>query len=670
MGEEQALLDRILENTSEGVFLLDAVRDGEGRIADFEWRVVNPAAAALTGYAAAEMLGKRLRETAPGDETERLFKSYVRAIETGTSVEHEYPCPREGYAEQVLRARVVAHGDGVLVTFSDVTRSRRLETEYEQFFETSPDLLCVSDESGYFLRVNGSWEQTLGWSRAEIMAAPFIDFVHPDDVAATLEKASGLLEGQPVIRFENRYRRKGGGYCPIEWHAHPLPNGTFHAVGRDISEQKSIVRALQDNEARAREAEDVLRDAIDAISEGFALYDTEDRLVISNRRQSEIFTPFPKPPNAVGMTHEELLRRNVAQGIYADPKAQENPEAFITSRLHHHQQLNDVPALLHLTSGRWAQIRKRRTSQGGVVTVTSDVTDLKRAEQQLSDAIDSIHEGLALWDQNDRLALCNDSFRGFWSPDIREKVLPGITFEDLLRMSIASGTTVVDRDAEDYIARRLERHRGGGRPFEIAQSDGRWLMVNERATTDGGVVGLYTDVTEIKRQERMLRQQARTDPLTAVYNRRHFIELAERELQRAVRFSHPVSVMMIDIDHFKQINDTHGHAAGDRVLQRLAGCCRDALREIDVFGRLGGEEFSVLLPETTRDGAVVVAERLREAVAALQVSAPAAPPLSFTISIGVAEWSREDPAVETVLARADAALYEAKGAGRNRTKAA
>lgn len=126
---------------------------------------------------------------------------------------------------------------------------------------------------------------------------------------------------------------------------------------------------------------------------------------------------------------------------------------------------------------------------------------------------------------------------------------------------------------------------------------------------------------------------------------------------------------MIDIDRFKPINDTYGHAIGDEVLQRLAACCLGTLREIDIFGRIGGEEFSAVLPETPLAGALVLAERLRGSVEKLRVSVPGGAPIGFTVSIGVAEWRPEDSTVELTLARADGALYEAKRAGRNRTEA-
>ena len=115
--------------------------------------------------------------------------------------------------------------------------------------------------------------------------------------------------------------------------------------------------------------------------------------------------------------------------------------------------------------------------------------------------------------------------------------------------------------------------------------------------------------------------QAHTDALTGLANRRRFIEIAEAELVRSRRYDAPLSLLMLDIDHFKEVNDAHGHRAGDRVLQQLARTCLEVLRNVDVVGRVGGEEFAILLPETALPGAVDVAERLREAVAMAKVAA-------------------------------------------------
>lgn len=184
------------------------------------------------------------------------------------------------------------------------------------------------------------------------------------------------------------------------------------------------------------------------------------------------------------------------------------------------------------------------------------------------------------------------------------------------------------------------------------------------------VLGVIQDITERKLLEIRLAQEAHTDPLTGCANRRYFHRVAGAEVARARRYGGQLAVFMIDLDHFKAINDQYGHQAGDQVLQKVVQVCRDTLREEDAIGRLGGEEFSVLLPQTGRATALEVAERLCHAVAAAEVPLDQKPPLRFTVSVGVATLAPEDPGIDMVLDRADKALYQAKHAGRNRVVAA
>jgi len=159
-----------------------------------------------------------------------------------------------------------------------------------------------------------------------------------------------------------------------------------------------------------------------------------------------------------------------------------------------------------------------------------------------------------------------------------------------------------------------------------------------------------------------------TDGLTGMYNRRHFFELAERELNRARRFEQPVSAIMLDLDHFKQVNDTYGHAVGDQVLRVVAERCGESIRDIDILGRYGGEEFAVILPGTDLPGTQTMAERLRRYIADVPVPTDKGD-LTVTISLGVASSAQDQDDEEDVAAllnRADAAMYAAKQAGRNR----
>ncbi|WP_151703445.1 GGDEF domain-containing protein [Nitrincola alkalilacustris] len=165
--------------------------------------------------------------------------------------------------------------------------------------------------------------------------------------------------------------------------------------------------------------------------------------------------------------------------------------------------------------------------------------------------------------------------------------------------------------------------------------------------------------------EQRLRELARTDWLTGVMNRRHFMEVADQEVSRSRRYAKPLSVLMMDLDHFKNINDRYGHAAGDEVLVAFVRECQRLLREEDSLARMGGEEFAILLPETGLERALIVAEKLRKAIEFNPVERTGEPSISLTISIGCCELSEENHDIEMMLSKADQALYRAKKMGRN-----
>lgn len=163
----------------------------------------------------------------------------------------------------------------------------------------------------------------------------------------------------------------------------------------------------------------------------------------------------------------------------------------------------------------------------------------------------------------------------------------------------------------------------------------------------------------------MLQIQANTDVLTGLSNRRYFLDVLANEFDRSRRHGHPLSIAVIDIDHFKQVNDTHGHIVGDRVLGALGELLIEELRTSDSVGRLGGEEFAVFFPETAIVGAKIVCDHLLAKIRAMEIEVDDAR-ISFTVSIGIAAANPADETVETILKRADELMYVAKADGRNR----
>ncbi|WP_232771383.1 sensor domain-containing diguanylate cyclase [Colwellia sp. 12G3] len=180
------------------------------------------------------------------------------------------------------------------------------------------------------------------------------------------------------------------------------------------------------------------------------------------------------------------------------------------------------------------------------------------------------------------------------------------------------------------------------------------------------LIGFSTDVTELFNLKEKFKQLANTDPLTNLYNRRFFTEQAGKEYQRAKRYSLSMTLISIDIDHFKSINDQYGHPVGDQVLIEVAKQLQANLRQTDILARIGGEEFSILLPETSSQSAMAFAERIREEQSKLKIIGDWQGEIKLSVSIGVSSFLPSDEAFDALFSRADKALYQAKNSGRNK----
>lgn len=163
-----------------------------------------------------------------------------------------------------------------------------------------------------------------------------------------------------------------------------------------------------------------------------------------------------------------------------------------------------------------------------------------------------------------------------------------------------------------------------------------------------------------------LEYRAHFDHVTAVASRRYFVEMAEAEMVRSSRYTKPLAILMLDVDRFKEINDIYGHQAGDTVLRTLCETCKIVLRAVDIVGRWGGDEFAILLPETSPAIAPQVAERLRSAIENTMVYLATHSPFHFSVSIGCVSLNTNEDSLDSLLNLADVALYDAKRTGRNR----
>jgi diguanylate cyclase (GGDEF)-like protein len=242
----------------------------------------------------------------------------------------------------------------------------------------------------------------------------------------------------------------------------------------------------------------------------------------------------------------------------------------------------------------------------------------------------------------------------------------GVDFRDILRTWAA--TTGQDQQMLDYAIYQLDEPATFEFEFpQLINGDPRWCLLTHNPLPGKGFVRTFTDITKRKALEASLMKLSREDPLTGLYNRRTILDLLEEEIQRGQRYKHPLSFLMMDIDHFKKINDAHGHPVGDEVLVEVAGLVVRRLAYKGRAYRYGGEEISLLLRDYSAEEAAGLAERIRRD---LEVRTLASRNLRVTASFGVASLPDQASDAKALLEVADVALYEAKRGGRNRVRVA
>lgn len=280
-------------------------------------------------------------------------------------------------------------------------------------------------------------------------------------------------------------------------------------------------------------------------------------------------------------------------------------------------------------------------------------------------------DGILVVDDQDMVVSYNQRFIDIWRLDLAHVLAHTQDDGRVPEEKIMYAAFALLKHPDTFIKRVMELYANPWEKdyCEIELNDGRTLerhSVGLHADGDHyyGRVWFFRDVTERKRGEAALRDLACRDPLTGELNRGHFMERAAEEQERAKRHQHPLGVLMLDLDHFKSINDQYGHAAGDKVLETVCKRWRSVLRNADLLGRLGGEEFAILLPDSDWEATRLVAERLRSSIADQPVYSGAIE-IFCTVSGGVTLLAPTDASIEDALYRADIALYRAKNQGRN-----
>jgi len=416
--------------------------------------------------------------------------------------------------------------------------------------------------------------------------------------------------------------------------------------------------SLQESEAR-------LKRVLEGSEQGFWDWELPSRqFIVSDRFESMLGYEPGEGDFSIDNWHNHVHSDDLAKAI-------ESINLHLAGEIPCHQ----VELRIRTKSGEWKYILTHgkvvsRAADGTPLMMSgthTDISERKLAEKQLHDQAELIelaHDAIIVRDMDYRVTFWNRGAERTYGWSQEEACNQKI--HRLLQTQFPQP----QEEIEDILFRtgqwegELKYTTKNGSQIVVAS---RWAVKRDEDNRPVAIMEISRNITEHKALLTILELQARQDYLTGLNNRGYFMELAEREIKKASRYGHNFTILMLDIDNFKMINDTYGHKAGDRVLVALADIFRKTLRVADIEGRIGGEEFAILLPETDREGAVVVAERLRSSVEDCEILLQSSEmPMRFTVSIGVSAPESVNYNLDALLSQADDALYRAKHTGRNK----
>lgn len=699
------------ENATELIYVLDR-----------DLRIVNigPSVERLSGYRPDELIGKPVQDLgllAP-KYIERAYADVQRVLsgETIPSSEYEFIL-KDGSRRlaDISGAPVIRDGRviGVLSVAKDITDRKkteeelhRSETKYRSLVENLNDVIFTLDLQGRFTYISPVIERISSYGVEEVIGSEFIQFIHPDDLPALSTSFGRIMEGK-IEPFEFRVKDKTGAVRFVRTYSRPVLEGNtitgFTGIMTDITDRKRAEEALQLNEMRLTSLLELSNKTHGLSEKEIITYALEEAVrltgstigyfhFIDDDGETVTLTAWTKniyeqctafhethfPVSQAGIWAESIRTRRPA--VHNDYAGMEGRKALPEGH----------PVVIRHMSVPVIDRGKIRAISGvGNKPVDYDDTDVlqhqlmvdslwkiirrKRAEteqQKLTAIIETSSDFIGIADLEGKALYINEAGQRLLGIESMSKVrgrhMADFVFpEDMEALSPENLLNTFTQ--KQQIGEFRLKNFGTGKVVPVELN--AFLIHDPETREPIAVAVIARDITERKRTERALVELASSDPLTGVFNRRKFFEIASKTFKHSLLQSTSLSVLMIDADHFKEINDRHGHHTGDQALTSLVVLLRAGLRDSDVLGRYGGEEFVVLMPETDLNSAVRVAGRLREGVRGNPLKTERGP-LSITISIGVASMDEaHDNAIDDLVRRADEAMYAAKQAGRDCVRA-
>lgn len=622
-------------------------------------------------------------------------------------LEAEITC-KDGSVRSII-VRVAWIGRRRMVSFTDITERKSMElalaareSEFRTLAEHLPDVMVRYNREGRFVYANPRFEEVLGFRLADVsgktptQVAGFPEAEFYEQAVRKVVQTGEMMEVEKAVSSASGPSLYGLiCFAPEYDDAHQVE--FVQVVTRDISERRHIEEAL-------RTSEEKLRSLYELSSMGIALTDMQGRYLEYNESFYKLCGYSREELNQLdywALTPEEYAEREAEQIELLNTKGYYGPYEKEYIR----KDGSRIPLRLN------GVLIRDSSGNAYIWSIVEDITEQKLREAR-SKAHDAMLEMVArdanltdiliaivrYMESEDKTSLCSIMLTDAEGRHLLTGAAPSLPdFFNEVANGIEIGVGVGSCGTAAALGQRvvvedIQTHEYWKNIRDLAESAGLRACWSEPIiSSKGRVLGTFAayhrvpngpqpeDIERItfaanlaaiaieNRQVRdELERQAHSDYLTGLDNRRHFLSQAESELARTLRYERDMSILMLDLDYFKRINDTYGHKVGDIVLQRFAAVCRATLRNVDIIGRIGGEEFAVLLPEAGVEQAMDAAERLRAALASAQVKLDSGLPLHFTASLGVVTLSGQDINIDILLNQADQALYRAKNEGRNR----
>ncbi|MDP2822081.1 MAG: PAS domain S-box protein [Sulfuritalea sp.] len=580
---------------------------------------------------------------------------------SGTSQGGERPCPDEAAKPMASLARFRARriGRQLAALQRSLAAIEASRNRYADLYEFAPSAYLVLTEAGSIAEVNRAGAVLLGLDREELLNVSFARFVVPEDIELLNRNLASLTDRENHPGFEITLLRGDGSRFGAQLDGMRLARDgmpTLLLVLTDITARKQAEAAL-------REQEEFFHLIAENLGDFIAVLDPQGRRIYNSPSYQRLFgdTRDLRGTDSFAEIHEDD-RPRIKQAFHETVRTgigRQSDYRFVLAD-GSIRRMESVGAVIKDSADRVVR----------VVVVARDVTERKQIETQLKIAATAfeIHVGVLVTDANGVIRKVNRAFTELTGYSAEEAI--GKT-PSLLR----SGR----HDAAFYSAMWESIHRSGSWQGEIwnrrksGEEYPQWLTItavrNERDRVTTHYVATMTDISERKAAEDQIRHLALCDDLTQLPNRRLLVDRLQWALAACARSGHRGALLLIDLDNFKELNDTHGHDHGDLLLQHVAQRLNSCIREVDTAARLGGDEFVVMLTDLSEDAAE--ARRQAEAVGEKILATLNKPYDLFgkqhhsTPSIGITLFANQHKSVDELLKQADLAMYQSKAAGRN-----